>query len=1064
MTEPRASGPKVQEAGFTLIEVMIVIVFVAVVIGGIAAAMITSFKNVAAVQSKVSDSHDAQVAASYFARDVQTATTLSTAATPTCGGGGAGTQVLGLGWTDSSSGNQVNVSYKTATLGGVAVLQRWFCNGAGSPSPTVISHTGSISVDQTVKTDGVSTVSTAPFSTNSPNELLVAYVSADGPKGPKQTVTVSGAGLAWTRAVGTNGANGDAEIWTASTSSVLKGAIVTATEGISGHDESLVVVAYDGAGGVGATNASSSAAGAPSVTLVPKMTGSVIAGVGQDWNASIARTLGANQTLVYQMPDPAHNDTRWVQSVDGTQTMGIPTVVDDTAPTNDSYDLAAIEITPRQASSAASLTCNQYFPTCSQDATATKGVSVLEVASLGMNVTEASGFTFSVNAVPRLSLLASAGTTGASLPPLTLLGSGGADCSSGGSLTVYGAATVNSASPGSFKFQSGTLTASQVYSTGASLPVSPPSAFTPYGPPIANRYPVGPPIADPFQNLPVPKSQLPGVPTFISGPGGSGPIVPTDGSSRLSSGVYVFTSPVIDGLRSDSGGVVLVDLASGTISVGGSSDLDIYPITGVAGFPYDGIALFAPNATAISLVGNGQVTALNGIIVAPGAGATLPGNAEVDALGLIASGISGCGTGDGVFGPKPIVSSSSVTSSLNPSHIGDAVTFTATVVPTGGDPPTGTVTFTATGSASDTTTLCSNVQVTNGQAPCTTNALVPSDSPYQITASYISDTGADQNWSGSMTHYVSYVTTTTLTGLGPLVSGQTAVYSATVTAPGPTPAGAVTFVATPSSGSPITLCAGVALSGGQAQCQTSALMASRSPYTVTTSFTPSDPNKFSPSSSGPQSQSVTVANTSTALNSSANPSVPGETVTFDASVSVTAPGSGTPAGSVTFMDGTAPIACANGSAPFNGTNATCVVTYATLAGSPHPITAVYGGDGNFAASTSPVLSQSVLTATRTVVTSSANPQDSQVNVTFTATVSPSGSGTPAGSVTFTATSTNSTNPVTLCANVLLSGGAATCSTAALSAGGSPYTITAAFADTDGHFRGSSGTLSQTIRP
>ena len=134
MTEPRASGPKVQEAGFTLIEVMIVIVFVAVVIGGIAAAMITSFKNVAAVQSKVSDSHDAQVAASYFARDVQTATTLSTAPTPLCG---AGTQILGLGWTAPSG--QVAVSYVSATVGGTAVLQRWFCGGGGQ-STTTISH------------------------------------------------------------------------------------------------------------------------------------------------------------------------------------------------------------------------------------------------------------------------------------------------------------------------------------------------------------------------------------------------------------------------------------------------------------------------------------------------------------------------------------------------------------------------------------------------------------------------------------------------------------------------------------------------------------------------------------------------------------------------------------------------------------------------------------------------------------------------------------------------------------------------------------------------------------
>jgi hypothetical protein len=67
-------------------------------------------------------------------------------------------------------------------------------------------------------------------------------------------------------------------------------------------------------------------------------------------------------------------------------------------------------------------------------------------------------------------------------------------------------------------------------------------------------------------------------------------------------------------------------------------------------------------------------------------------------------------------------------------------------------------------------------------------------------------------------------------------------------------------------------------------------------------------------------------------------------------------------------------------------------------------------------------------------------------------------------VTFTATPNNSASPVTICANVPLSSGSATCTTASLSAGGSPYRITATFADTDGHFRGSSGTLSQIMRP
>ena len=56
-------------------------------------------------------------------------------------------------------------------------------------------------------------------------------------------------------------------------------------------------------------------------------------------------------------------------------------------------------------------------------------------------------------------------------------------------------------------------------------------------------------------------------------------------------------------------------------------------------------------------------------------------------------------------------------------------------------------------------------------------------------------------------------------------------------------------------------------------------------------------------STGTVSQTVGQDSTSTSVVSSANPSVFGQSVTFTATVSANAPGSGTPAGSVTFMDG-----------------------------------------------------------------------------------------------------------------------------------------------------------------
>ncbi|QWG17379.1 IPT/TIG domain-containing protein [Bradyrhizobium sediminis] len=90
--------------------------------------------------------------------------------------------------------------------------------------------------------------------------------------------------------------------------------------------------------------------------------------------------------------------------------------------------------------------------------------------------------------------------------------------------------------------------------------------------------------------------------------------------------------------------------------------------------------------------------------------------------------------------------------------------------------------------------------------------------------------------------------------------------------------------------------------------------------------------------------------TSTTLTSSLNPATVGQAVTFTAAVSS---GSGTPTGSVTFMDGTTNI----GSAALSA--GTASLTVSTLTVGVHSITVVYAGNANFASSTSAVLAQSI---------------------------------------------------------------------------------------------------------
>jgi len=107
--------------------------------------------------------------------------------------------------------------------------------------------------------------------------------------------------------------------------------------------------------------------------------------------------------------------------------------------------------------------------------------------------------------------------------------------------------------------------------------------------------------------------------------------------------------------------------------------------------------------------------------------------------------------------------------------------------------------------------------------------------------------------------------------------------------------------------------------------------------------------------------------------------------------------SNTPTGTVVFDDGQTPfeiLSLANGSASFN-TGALSVGT--------HNITVSYGGDANFAASTSTILTQVVNQAsTNTTLVGAPNPANLGQMVTLTATVAPvsPGAGNPTGTVTF----------------------------------------------------------------
>jgi len=206
---------------------------------------------------------------------------------------------------------------------------------------------GPITVDKTVSTDGSGTLTSPGLTTSSANDLLVAFVASDGPAGGGgQSFTVTGAGLTWTLAKRGNGQSGDAEIWWARASGTLTAQAVTATPSAGGFDGSLTVVAFTKAAGLGVTATSSAASGAPDVSLAGTGAGSWVYAIGNDWDRAVARTPVSGQVLVHQRIDTASGDTFWVQSTAAANASAGTVDIHDTAPTNDLWNYAAVEVLP----------------------------------------------------------------------------------------------------------------------------------------------------------------------------------------------------------------------------------------------------------------------------------------------------------------------------------------------------------------------------------------------------------------------------------------------------------------------------------------------------------------------------------------------------------------------------------------------------------------------------------------------------------------------------------------------------------------------------------------------
>lgn len=430
---------------------------------------------------------------------------------------------------------------------------------------------------------------------------------------------------------------------------------------------------------------------------------------------------------------------------------------------------------------------------------------------------------------------------------------------------------------------------------------------------------------------------------------------------------------------------------------------------------------------------NGSAAPLSmGISIPPGESIDVvvhaidPGSSAGGAYTLIASGEP---FGDSGCFPPTVA----VTASPNPSLVGDAVTFTATVAPvdSGLGTPTGQVTF------FDGATPLGTAPLSGDQASLTTIALGGGD--HLITASYPGDADFAGSTSAPLTQTVQRLTATLdlTSSPNPATVGAAVQLTATVSGAFGVPTGMVTF----SDGS-TTLGTASLDAAGAAVFTTAALGAGG--HTLGATY-----GGDATYSSAAGAASATVnATTSTTLTLTPNPSVFGQTVRLSATVTSSAV---LELGSVTFLDGSSPL----GTVALDGAGSASLDVAAFDVGT-HAMTAIYGGSPSFAPSTSAAVSQVVTQAgSTTSIAASSNPSNIGTALTFTTTVTAvaPGAGTPTGTVTF------SDGGVAL-GSAPLVGGTATLGTSSLTPGLHAVAVTYAG---DTSFAGSSSvTLNQVI--
>jgi len=378
-----------------------------------------------------------------------------------------------------------------------------------------------------------------------------------------------------------------------------------------------------------------------------------------------------------------------------------------------------------------------------------------------------------------------------------------------------------------------------------------------------------------------------------------------------------------------------------------------------------------------------------------------------------------------------------LSSSLNPSTVGQSVAFTATVTASaGGVNPTGTVYF-----YDGSRMLGSQPINAGGVATYTTSTLA--NGPHSITAQF--DPSADAQLQGSTSNVVNQnvqaaSTIAIASSQNPSTYGTQVTFTATVTSAATSPA----------TGTVIFLDNGVSIGGGTligspgaATFTISTLAVGTHPITVTYA----GDSYNSSASSAALSQVVDEGQTMTTITmATPNPGIAGTAETISATVALTS-GSAPLTGSVTFTSGAQTL----GSAALTAGAASITPTLAP--GSYQVVAAYQPSNSNAGASTSAPFPYTVaLATTQTTLVVGPNPGLVLSPITLTALVTGNGA-TPTGSVNFLVNSA-------LVGTSALSNGKATFTDSALMVGA--YSVTAQYLGDTNDSTSVSTTASETV--